>query len=239
MEEYKSISLIPYKNWYARIFALFGIFVFVSSMIFMFQELKDNHSPHYFDQFSNTSFLLIAGNIVVYISIYWSYKLAKKTNRDITLWILLSIFIGPIAFLILSFKDHYIENPELAEIVIQTRKEFNSEIQNIKKEIDKEMKISDLTSKYEKILKERASKVITKKKIETIKELVDIGILDKDIDLIQKEHIILETEQYKTLDKDLENWDSNWQEDETKCPACGVSLNPQSNNCLNCGLKVK
>jgi len=43
----------------------------------------------------------------------------------------------------------------------------------------------------------------------------------------------------KLKDTEIENWNPEWITNENICPACGTRIDKKSNNCLNCGLRIK
>jgi hypothetical protein len=183
--------------------------------------------------------LAIALWVLYIISIVWSYKIAKRTGREPGLWIFLGFIIGPIALLIISLKDYNIDNPELERTIKKTRKEFKDELDKEKKNrLDTEIK-DKLEEKYKKRLNERAVEIITKDKVGTLQNLVDNGVIDKNTDIKEKERLIKFIEQNKIKDTEVENWSPEWVDDESVCPACGSQLDKSSNNCLNCGLRIK
>ena len=84
-----------------------------------------------------------------------------------------------------------------------------------------------------------AAEIMTKEKMEIVKELVDRGVISKETDLKEKERVIKLIEQNKIQDKELSEWNPNWVKNESLCPACGTPIDSNSDYCLNCGLKLK
>ena len=183
--------------------------------------------------------LVIVLWVLIIISIIWTYRIAKQTGREPGLWFFLGVFTGPIALLIISLKDYKVDNSELNEVVRKTRKEFKeASAQERRNGLDTGHE-NRLEEKYNQILNDRTADTITKNKVGILKGLVDNGIIDKNIDITEKERLIRFMEHNKTKDTEVENWSPDWLDDENICPACGAQLYINSNNCLNCGLKIK
>ncbi len=235
------ISIIPYKNVNATIYSIIVLILIILVYVLTFNSMQsDDFDLSSFD-FYNVLFTCIW--ILFILSIVWSYKIAKQTGRDPSLWIFIGIFIGPLALLILSLKDYYIKNPTLRDEIIRTRLEYKKELNNTEeiktvRQDNKSLK-RELLNKYQNILVERSAKILTQDKLDTLKELLDNGIINSKIDLTKKKRLIEIIEYNRLKDVDVVNWNPEWLDDESVCPACGTKLDKNSENCLNCGLKVK
>ena len=202
-------------------------------------EQSFNKQDQTFNESKYFEILFIILWFLTIVSIVWSYKIAKKTGHEPGTWIIIGLLIGPIGLLIISLKDYKIKNEELLEIIKKTRNEYQTELRKKRsnsKSTEYELK---LEQRYNKILIERTVKILTKEKIEIIKELVDRGIINKETDLKEKERIIKLTEQNKFKENELSEWNPDWIDNENLCPACGTPIDSKSDYCLNCGLKLK
>ena len=236
MEINKLISLKPHRNYKALIFSLVVLTLNVFLYILMIKQSVNkpgqllNNSKHFEILFLGFWFLTI-------ISIVWSYKIAKQTGREPGIWVIIGLFAGAFGLLIISLKDYKIKNETLLKIIKKTRKEYQNELKK-KGNNNPEYK-SELEQKYNQILIDRTAEVLTKEKMEIVKELVDRGVISKETDLKEKERVIKRIEQNKIQDKELLEWNPDWVENERLCPACGTTIDSNSDYCLNCGLKLK
>lgn len=239
METNRLISLKAHKNYNATIYSSVVLILFIITYVLMIKNFINTDGISTFNDIDIIQILANALWVLIIISIVWSYKIAKQTGREPGLWIFLGFITGPIALLIISLKDYNIENPELETAIKITRKEFKDEL-NKEKRNNPDTEIKDkLEEKYNQRLNERAVDIITKDKVGTLQNLVDNGVIDKNTDIKEKERLIKFIEQNKFKDTEVENWSLEWVDDESVCPACGTPLDKSSNNCLNCGLRIK
>lgn len=233
------IFLKPHRNYKAAIYSIIIIALFFILNAVMIQEFIERKSIPAFYEVDLTQVLFIFLWFLSLISIVWTYNISKKTGRESGMWIILGLMTGPLALLIISFKDYKIRNFELAYIIKKTRLEYNQALKQAMQVKNNPESLQDLEQKYTQLLKERAVEIITKEKLGTLKELIDNGVINKDTDLNEKERLIKIVELNKINDTDIEEWNPDWAENDDLCPACGNSLDIYSNTCLNCGLKIK
>jgi len=237
MEINKLISLKPHRNYKATVYSIAVLALYIFAYALMVKRTFKNNSIPTFDDFDIFEILVITLWFLIIISIVWSYRIAKQTGREPATWIVIGFFAGPIGLLILSLKDYKIKNDELLHAIKMTRQEYVKELRsNRNKDSDF---VTGLEQKYHQLLTERSAEIITKEKVETLKELVENGVIDPDTDLKEKERIIKFVELNKIKDSEIEKWNPEWIDDTSICPACGAKLDKESNNCLNCGLRIK
>ncbi len=237
------ISIKPYRNVEATIFSLFVLVLLLGVYIFTFWSFFNSGNIKTLQHEMFTPVFVVILWLLIIASIIWSYKVAKQTGREPALWIIIGLIAGSIGLLILSLKDYNIKNLKIKSIILTTRTEFkeklNNELDTVTNKDLKNKKRQEITQDFQRLLLERCSKEFTFVKVELLKEMVDKGILNKDTDLEDKARIIEKMESYKMTDSDRINWKHEWVENELICPACGTELDEESNNCLDCGLKVK
>lgn len=230
----KLISLKPYRNYWATAFAIIILFSILFLYYIFIRGVINNDLNKIIELYGIVPSIL---SIALLIALIWSYRIAKQTGREPSVWIFIGIFLGPIGLLILSLKDYKINNLDLAEIVRKTRIEYKNELKeshNLNNGL-----AQDLELKYSKILFDRTSQIITKEKLKVLKDFIDDGVIDDKIDVKEKERLINLIEKNKLIDSELENWSPEWAENEMICPACGYPVQDGSNICLGCGLRLK
>lgn len=231
MELSNLINLKPYRNLSATFYALF-ILIFLISII-MFEYYFNNLNRSTVVSLFNTFYIILW--ILILLSIIWTYKIAKRTGRNSGLWVFLGLIFGPIPLLFISLMDYKIDNPMILNIIYQIRKDYKNEINN-KSGFESAQAIEN---KYNVILKEEVAKIFTIEKVSALKELIDIGVIDNNVDIKDKERIIGIIEHNKLNDSETINWTQEWNNNENLCPACGQQIDKESTFCLNCGLRVK
>ncbi len=237
------ISIVRYRNIKATIYGLFVLVLFIGVNIFMINSISNGNDIRNIQRENITQTYMIVLWILIIISIVWSYKIAKQTGREPVLWVVIGLMAGSIGLLIISLKDYYIKDIKIQNIIITTRQEFKEklkrELGRIKDKELKKKKRFEITQEFQKLLVERCSKEITDEKVKVLKELVDKGIIDKNTDLTEKARIIEKMNSLKMTSSDEINWEKEWIENESVCPACGAELEENSDYCLDCGLKIK
>lgn len=228
MDDIKLVSLYPYRNYPAMIYAIITFILYIAFFAYMI------NSENKFDNAYST----LAGSlsILFIVGVIWIYKIAKITGQQAVPLVIVGTAIPYLVLFILSLKDYNIKDEKLKKVVNNTRSEFIREIEIARNQGYSGIHVKE---KYEKIIKERSIEVITKSKLEVVKQLIDDGIIDRSIDLKRKEDLIKEMELNKLSNSDVSDWQESWNDDETLCPACGVNIVPDINNCINCGLKLK
>lgn len=239
METSKLISLKPPRNLKATIYSILVLILYVYTYSLMFKHSLESGSIPKYNDFDIFQILITTLWFLIIISIVWSYKIAKQTGRETSTWIIIGLFTGPIGLLIISLKDYKIKNHEILSTIKKTRLEYKQELEKTIKSENRQEYNREVEQKYNQLLITRTAEIITKEKVETLKELIDNGVIDKNTDLKEKERIIKFVELNKIEDSEIENWNPDWIENDNLCPACGNLLDMKSNNCLNCGLKIK
>lgn len=237
------ISIQPYKNVKATIFSLAVLGLYIVLYVFVFISFSNHKKVIPFNTDSGIQYYFIIVWLFTIGSIVWSYKIAKQQDREPAIWILIGISIGSIGLLILSLKDYDIKDPKIKEIILRTRKEFKARLktelgQFLDKNLIKEKKII-LTKEYQNLLEIRCAAALSNEKIELLKEMINLGLVDQNTDLTDKARIIEKMETYKMTGSDEINWKKEWVENDTICAACGTEIDEKSSYCLNCGLKIK
>ncbi len=237
------ISIKPYRNIKATVFSLFVLILYFGLHIIMFKHLFDGNDiltiqrDSFIQTYMGILWFLIIGSII------WSYKVANQTGREPALWIVIGFMAGPVGLLILSFKDYSIKDFRIKDIIQKTRIEFKThltkELSTIIEKEQKKRRGDHITQKYQELLYNRCSKIITAEKIDLIRDLADKGIIDPNIDIAEKARILEKIESHKLKGSDEIDWKTEWTENELLCPACGTEIEKTVNNCLNCGLRLK
>ncbi len=237
------ISIKPYRNIKATVFSLFVLILYFGLHIIMFRYLFEEKDiltiqrDRFIQTYMGILWFLVIGSII------WSYKVAKQRGREPALWIVLGFMAGPVGLLILCFKDYYIKDFRIKDIIQKTRVEFKThltkELSTIIEKEEKKRRRAQITQEYQELLYNRCSKIFTAEKIDLIKDLADKGIIDPNIDIAEKARIIEKIESHQLKRSDEIEWKTEWTENESLCPACGTELEKTMNNCINCGLRIK
>lgn len=191
-----------------------GIILIVINAIFTFSGARDFNisNPTKENVIIELSFLLVA----VAFSI-WSFIVARRLNRSGTFWAIFTVFLAPIALIILGTKDIAIQ--------IELRKIFNkykSEYFLGKLKLEKDHQNGRID---EKMLREKIAKA---------KEKYN-DLMNNEIQLEQ----IRIDEKHKEIIVEKVSGNGRAINVKGKCPACETKIPDNVDECPECGLNFK
>ena len=229
MTEYRKY-LLSHRNYYALFYGIFSIIILFVFFYYIFNSITEHRNSNF--EFFNKTFSIIYPILLISITI-WTVLIARRKNQLPVLWLFISFYIGPIALIIISLLDYRIKDKLIKKIVFDTRIDFLQKVKysNFNK--------SELINEYEKIIIDKIKIELTNNKLETIKELIDQGVINPELDLSEKKEQIESYISNEYSEEESINWNPNWLEQENICPACGKELRPEQLVCIKCGLKVK
>jgi len=206
----KKYFLKPKKN---RDLIIVGILLIIINTFILITSGKDYHS-------SVINVISAVFSILFFpLGIYYVVRsgiVAYKLNKPVLLWILISIFIFPLSFIMLGNKETNNMDKEFENIYRKYRDKYFSEIEKhkisyIKNEINKKQ-FSDIENEIIKRLENGMNKEIHNKIIK------------------KEEHINKKPEKEVVIKGKKINYNN--------CPACGQKLSETDKECPECGLFI-